>query len=305
MKKILVVFFLLTGLIFAQQLKVKQIIQLTSVEDGMFLSPQISSDGEKIFFSGPNYQGLFYKKINGSEIIKVTDAAGAGYEPVFSNDGKYVFYRTYTYKGMKRYSSLIKQNLENNEIQEIESEIRNLSTPQKLNNGNVVYNKEGNINSVNNNSEAINKNEFPYVEIERRKIQLYQNGVKKTIEPYKDKIYIWPSVSSDGTKLLFTVAGQSTYISDLNGNILVDLGTANAPQWSPDGNWVVYMDDKDDGHIFTASEIFAVSADGKSKFQLTNTENIIEMYPQWGSTTQSIVFASNNGQIYLMELMEE
>ncbi|MCK4295874.1 MAG: PD40 domain-containing protein, partial [Candidatus Marinimicrobia bacterium] len=114
--------------------------------------------------------------------------------------------------------------------------------------------------------------------------------------------YIWLSISPDKSKLLFTLAGRGTFITDLNGNALIELGYANAPMWSPDGNWVVYMVDEDDGYRITASDIYAVSSDGKEKVQLTNTQNTIEMHPNWSPSMDKIVFDTIEGNIMLIEV---
>ncbi|HEX2982045.1 MAG TPA: hypothetical protein VHO28_00735 [Ignavibacteriales bacterium] len=131
---------------------------------------------------------------------------------------------------------------------------------------------------------------------------LVRNGYKKTIEPFGKNIYIWPSLSPDGTKILFTLASKGTFISDLEGNILVSLGKANAPQWSPDGKWIVYMDDYDNGSSFTRSDLFAVSADGSVKVDLSYGEDEIEMYPQWSADGSKIVYHTDSGKIMLLNL---
>ncbi|MBL7067648.1 MAG: PD40 domain-containing protein, partial [Candidatus Marinimicrobia bacterium] len=101
---------------------------------------------------------------------------------------------------------------------------------------------------------------------------------------------------------LFTLAGAGTFITDLEGKIQAQLGIANAPKWSPDGKWIVYMVDEDDGHVITASDIWAVSADGKTRIQLTKTSEIHEMYPAWSPLMDKIVFDTNSGKIIIMNI---
>ena len=96
------------------------------------------------------------------------------------------------------------------------------------------------------------------------------------------------------------MSGGGTYICDLSGKILVDLGNIHAPKWSPDGKWIVYMDDKDDGYNFTSSEIHVISSDGKWDIPLTSTENEIELYPAWGPQNE-IVYSTESGRIYLLK----
>jgi len=89
----------------------------------------------------------------------------------------------------------------------------------------------------------------------------------------------------------------------LAGNILVDLGKkCHAPKFSPDGKWVVYMRDFDNGSNYTDSEIWVVSSDGQNRIQLTDTKNVIEMYPEWSADGKNIVCAGLNGKILVYEL---
>jgi len=148
--------------------------------------------------------------------------------------------------------------------------------------------------------EKLSKNIGIY--IENRKIVLIKDGEKNLLEPFGKGIYIWPSLSPDGTKLLFTKGGKGTYISDLQGNILQEIGYANAPKWSTDGNWLVYMKDHDDGTDFTASDIFVYSVKDKKEYRITATDDRIEMYPSWNEEMTKIVFETTIGIIYIAEI---
>ncbi len=141
--------------------------------------------------------------------------------------------------------------------------------------------------------------------IESSKIAIYQNGEKKILTPAGEGNYIWPSVSPDKSKLLFTLAGKGTFVSDLNGNIISQIGYANAPKWSADSKWIVYMVDKDDGLRVTSSELYVVSADGNTKIQLTKTQEILEMYPEFDSTGGQVVCNTYDGKILLLKLSAE
>ena len=85
---------------------------------------------------------------------------------------------------------------------------------------------------------------------------------------------------------------------DLQGNILAELGKANAPQWSPDGKWIVYMYDVDDGHQLRESEIWISAADGSVKKQITNTNDRKEIYPSWKNKISEILFSDDRGVVY-------
>jgi Tol biopolymer transport system component len=262
-------------------------------------------NGDVAFYTN----GLYYYDLQQQKIVILTDDEGAGYQPQFSEDGTSIIYRTHVYKRYRKYSSLIKLDLESNEKTVLVSEKRNLSTPVVSPQGNLLYTLKNKLNMTGVLGNTVESNaveiSFPVVFIEKRKIAIYRNGQKELLEPLGPGIYVWPSISPDGTKLLFTKAGEGSFISDFDGNILVELGYANAPQWSPDGEWIVFMVDQDDGYVYTASEIYMVDSNGNNRMALTDSEKIIEMYPSWGNTPDKIVYSTNSGRIFLMELAKQ
>jgi len=281
---------------------------ITGKSEGEFYYPKFSPDGSRIFFTHANYKGIYYLNLGDNKIIQLSDEAGAGYEfnPTQNN---LVYYRTDRYLNGRKYSSIKSFNLSTKNVQLIAVDLRFLSTPKNLNNNIIAYTVDNRIQKFipknTENKVEVSTIEKPYLEIEKGKIALIESGVKKILTPAGNGNYIWPSVSPDNSKLLFTVAGKGTYVSDLNGNILVDLGYANYPRWSPDGKWISYMADKDNGLTVTSSDIYIVSADGNNKFRITNTEDVLEMYPDWSPSGDQLVLNTYDGKIILIKLKIE
>lgn len=314
MKKISYSFFLiilLSSLLSAQKLSVVETIKITDKSQGEFCFPRISPDGSKVFFTSAGFKGLWYYDLSAKKVVPFAEEPGAGYEYTFSNDGKSVYYRVNNYgqNGRRISQTMVQKDVATQQRQVLET-ASELSAPRMLVSNKLAYTsnnsmvmkaagpalkKSSNIQSVN---DAV-------VYIEDQSIVLYSNGLKKTLTPLGHGNYIWPSLSPDGTKILFTLAGKGTFISDTDGKVLLELGYANAPKWSPDGKWIVYMVDGDDGNVVTSSDIFAVSADGSKKIQLTSTNGDAEMYPEWSSDGKNIVYHSDAGSIYLMKLSND
>ena len=98
--------------------------------------------------------------------------------------------------------------------------------------------------------------------------------------------------------ILFTATGEGTFICDMNGKNIKKLGYLNAPVWYDD-NFVVGMQDKDDGEFVTGSTILMKSIDGKIS-KVLSSPNQIAMYPT--AVVGKVAYNTNEGDIYVVEL---
>ncbi len=299
MKKIIVVFLFLSQFSFSQNFNNIKIKKIKIPDNSTFYFPVLNNEGNKLLLTKQNFNGLYLYDMNTKNITEISDKQGAGYRPIFSDNDLKVFFRENDYEGMRKISAVCEYDIKSNRKSIIENKTRNVSTPQIFNNQlfYTVDNKEKR-HLLNN---KINNTEGTWVLIENQKIALYINGKKKILSPKGNGNYIWPSLSPDKTKLLFTFAGHGTFISDLDGNVLSDLGYLNAPKWY-NNNWVAGMKETDDGDRYTASDIFVVSSDGKQIIQLTKTKKIIELYPNCSAKNSKIVCHTPTGEIYSLEI---
>ena len=138
------------------------------------------------------------------------------------------------------------------------------------------------------------------VDNENLELNLYRNGEKVVLKPHGDANYIWVSLSPDQTKILFNTK-YGTAICDLNGQEIINLGQDfNAPVWY--GNdYVVGMDDNHDGYFNVESSIMMASVDGTTIQRLTNPKGM-GMYPNVDARSGRIVYATENGEIRLLQL---
>ena len=304
MKKILILLCFTYLTIYSQQVSVVDEVRITNIEDGRFFYPLVSPDGGKVLVTSGDYKGLWIKDLNTGITRQLNNAAGAGYEPQFDQSGSEIIYRSDKFVNGKRYSSLFVQNIKSKETLNLEKDVRNLYPAKAVKGNSNVYLKNDVMKKYTP-AKTLSKSgkDIPAAYIENSRIALFIDGEKKILTPLGEGNYIWPSVSPDGEKLLFTVAGRGTYVSDLEGNIISDLGYANYPSWSRDGKWIVFMEDYDDGYVITSSEIGVVSADGSSRFMLTESPDRIELYPKWSPAADEIVFHTDKGEIYKLTLM--
>jgi Tol biopolymer transport system component len=303
MKKILIfiVIVIVSQITFAQKVTIleNRIIAKSTGEGNYF--PTISSDGSKVVYSATNYIGLVLLDLKTNENVKLTEMAGAGYDPVFDVDENIIYYRTDEFIQNRKFSSIVAQDLKSKKTKTILSKQRGMSTP-KLINGQLVYTSDDKMSRTRvKEAGKVRGNEKDiFVDIDNQKIALYTNGIKKILAPKGEGNYIWPRLSPDKTKLLFTYAGFGTFVCNLDGKILSDLGYINSPNWL-NNEYVIGMDDKDDHEKVTSSDILLVSAKGDFRKKLTDTPKEIEMYPTC-SQNNKITYHTEKGDIYLMTI---
>jgi len=260
----LAIFSLLSISLNAQNIKVRKVKKLPLKEKAFF--PSFAQSGHQILISGKNYQGLSIYNTCRKKKTNITNAPGAGKQPVIL-DNQIIFREISIDKGKK-----------NTEAKAFLTDKKTTTTIQQLPQKEIDVKPNG------------------------KNIEIYKNGsLTQTIKPLGDYFYLWCSVSPDKSRILFTAAGKGTYISDFKGSILSEIGYLNAPEWL-NNNWVIGMNDKDDGSEFIASDIIAVHVKSGKRMNLTETPESIDMYPKVSPDSKRIVFHNSKGEVFLMKI---
>lgn len=137
----------------------------------------------------------------------------------------------------------------------------------------------------------------PQVRCERSVLYITTNGVEKGYSPVECTAgYCWPSVSPDGTKVVFLAAGKGLVVCDLKGNILSRPGKYEAPVWFGNDHLVVQKA-TDDGHQIQSSQIILLRADGTASQALTKPESM-SMSPAASIAANRVVYSTIDGRLY-------
>ncbi|MBN2215530.1 MAG: PD40 domain-containing protein [Bacteroidales bacterium] len=301
MKNVLLILSFIACCVSAQEIKVKEISKFIPDRAGEYTVSGISPNGKHLLVTGPGSKGLYLIDIKRKKTSTITESAGAGYEPVFSAEGRYICYRSDEYPDNKRVSSLQKVDLITGDTRTLEKRVRNLTVPAVAGNS-IVYLADGDqrIKRFNGMIPKSSKEET-YVMLEDLAPVICINGIKRTLKPGGKGSYIWVSLSPDKTKLLYCLVGKGTFVSDLNGNVLASAGKLNAPRWI-DNQIVAGMVDEDDGMKVISSEIVAFSVTAKKKINLTSTVERHEMYPYPFPDGKRIAFSTSDGMLYIMKI---
>lgn len=299
MKKLLLILILIPSLSKSQEIKVRRTVNLTGTFSGELAISGVSPDGRFILATSPDFRGLRMLDLRRKTIREVADDAGAGFEPGFSADGKKIYFRSDEYKNMRKYSSLYEYDLEEGSRSQVEPAVRRLGSPV-ISGDKLIYTVEGvqkSVGAVKSGMQMAQNN--LYVILEDLVPFLCKNGVKKAFKPSGDGNYIWVSLSPDMTKVLYNYNGKGTFVADTSGLILADMGRLDAPKWIND-NLIAGMNDRDDGSRVLSSDICCYSLKSRKLYNLTNTEDIIEMYPSPLPGKNRIAFQTPDGEIFLM-----
>lgn len=292
-------------LVFASQLCFAQGIEVLSNEQillpsgGKAYAPVISPTGDFVLVTSNDMKGLQMYDFATKQVKTITNDNGAGYDAKISDDGSTVVFRSREYKDKLRYTTLKSVDIKSGKESTLVKKSRNL-------NG---------VAAVKGTAFAVNGGKLQSKRLSGAKVkapavasiidgQLYVtvNGKTNRISPAGTSVsYIWPSVSPDGTKVLYNVMERAqSYICNLDGSNPVALGELSAPAWM--GNdWVVGMLDRDNGEIITSSVIVAVKADGTNRTVLTDKAEIC-MYPTASKDASKIVYNTASGKVFLMNV---
>jgi Tol biopolymer transport system component len=270
-------------------------VKLSGIQEGYY--PKLDVLGKNFVFTSANYKGLYLYSFSNRQVTSISDEDGAGFKPVFSLDGATVFFTTDMMINKRKHSSLSSCRLSNGEVQSITSYSRVAAQPVVSGN-NLHYLSDGKFNRKQVSTLKSVAASNVYVFIENRNLVVYHGDQRTHLNPVGVESYIWPSVSPDGTKLLFYAIGKGTFVCNTDGSECVSLGEIEAPVWLGN-NFVIGMDTKDDGHQITGSELVINSVKGNSRQSITEP-SLMAMHPSVSLQGNLLVFNSVDGKLYQM-----
>ena len=284
----------------AQVLSVKSVEKVPIPVDADNAVAAISPGGDYILLTTSTHRGLKKFDLATGETTTLTEAEGAGYRATVAADGKTIVYRETSFTPQHLKMTALKS------ISTVTGAKRELAPAQRMLQG---YRLDGNAAAV------ISKGKMRVRSLNGAKIvatpptlsltqnhqmQLTRNGKTTLLAPNgKNVRYIWPSLSPDGTKVLYYVSGVGCFVCDLNGNNVKPMGQLRAAKWY-DNTTIVGMNDQDNGEYVTSSSIIAKTLSGAEQ-KLTSDE-IIAQYPQVSPSSRKIAFETPAGEAYIINL---
>lgn len=278
------------------QIKTVSIEELHLPPTERWSHPIFSPTGKEIFLTNSDYNGIWQYSLETKVLKEITRDMHSGFAFTVSDDGKKIAYRRTVQPGDHR--TRIQESVELNLLTAHENIIdrgNSIPTPVFVNAQAIAGGKSLSKQTT---------TQIPVVlGIDETKIALLINGEKKILDPLNGQ-YIWPMLSPDRTKLVAVEMDKGAFVCTIEGANVQRIGKCNAPSWTYDGKWIIGMDDRDDGHSIYASDIIAISPDGKRQYNLTVSFDGIALYPSCSTTETKIVFTTIDGGVFLLTYEE-
>ncbi len=304
MKKIILLTLLTLTFVYGQSVKVLSVEKINKDTSENYYHPHFSGDDTKIIVTKSNYKGLYAIDLENKNTETITEEFGAGYKPLILPESESIIFKSFIVKNGLKYHSLKSVDILKKKIKTIENERRNLSLPNQLRASKIFYLNNQKVEITNSPVKTLSKTnkENKAVFVKNNSLYLIKNGETTELSPVGKGVYVWASLSKDGSKIIFSFANKGAYVCDIEGNILLNIKDAHYPKFSPDGKYISYMIDKDNGYNYTSSDLFVYSLKENKSYKITDTNDKIEMFADWSHDGKRLVYQTTEGEIYLMKL---
>lgn len=259
----------------AQVLKIVSMQQIATPDKMEGKVVGISPKGDYLILTDLSNTGLVRYDLTTKATTTITDAEGAGWNIAISQDGNKITYR-------QRHDN---KQLIRHDIMQYDMTSKKAVVRAQAQRGTAAL-----VDATAANTVAINEDLHLVLTRNGKSIVLTPNG--------ENESYNWPSISPDGSKILYYVSGVGCFVCNLNGNGVQKVAShCRAPQWY-DNNTIIGMADEDDGKVLTASAIVLHTLDGKS--QILVGKDMMAIYPV--AAEGKIAFSTAAGEMYLMQV---
>ena len=284
----------------SQDIRIKNVSRVRPEDKGSYLLSGVVPGSRSLLVAGEGYKGLSILDTRSGKVSVISNDEGAGYEPAVTADGKKVLFRSDSYSDNRKYSSIQSYDIESGVSHLLVDKERDVLPPAVSDNAVLLKSEKDKRIETYGTSLTKGTGGEKFVVIEDMMPVLYRGDERKPLMPNGDGFYIWASLSPDRSLILYNYQGRNTYICDLEGKVLFDLGKINAPRWFND-QIIIGMDDQDDGYRITSSELVYYSLSKQRRKVLTSTPDRSEMFP-FAFGNKKIAFTTDNGEIYVMKI---
>ncbi len=282
----------------AQLLDVASVDKVAVPADFTARQAVISPDGQSLVVSSFGAAGLSQVNLATGAVNKVSED-GSIFDLKFSDDSRSIVFTKSTFKNRLHHKAVVSCDLATGVEKTLVKASRN------INGFDVV---EQSVLAVDNKklhtvqlASATAPAVAPVASIYYGQLMITANGKTTAINPQgkEGRSYLWPSVSPDGTKVVYYLGASGCYVCNIDGSSPKYIGQLRAARWL-NNEIIVGMNDSDDGHNITASSIVAADLNGTK--QVLTDEAVIAIYPTASADGSKIAFTTPSGEAYIINI---
>lgn len=268
--------FLLSMSIYAQKIDKFERIEV----NGFYTNPLFSPTGEFVLLTGEHMKGVYLLNLKDKSVKEISDKSGSGYAYSWDKSGESFYFKEKAESEYFTNSKVINYYVKDNHSKKA-SEIDHNYLPSYNGKNQVVV----------------------YTNLSNLKIEAKDLSTSKTWTVTNAEGQFYNAIISNDGKKVAVHDGADIFIYDIDGNSKGrKIGTGIATAWTDDDkNLIGFLDESEDGHSVSNSELYLFDVQNAKTKKITNTEVIAEMFPT--IFKDKVIFSDDKtGRIFLATL---
>ena len=226
--------------------------------DGFYTNPVFSPTGEFVLLTGEHMKGVYLLNLKDKSVKEISNKPGSGYAYSWDKSGESFYFKEKAENEYFTNSKVINYYVKDNHSKKA-SEIDHNYLPS--------YNGENQV--------------VVYTNLSNLKIEAKDLTTSKTWTVTNAEGQFYNAIISNDGKKVAVHNGADIFIYDIDGNSKgKKIGTGIATAWTDDDKHLIgFLDESEDGHSVTNSELYLFDVQNAKTKKITNTEVIAEMFP--------------------------
>jgi hypothetical protein len=228
--------------------------------DGFYTNPLFSPTGEFVLLTGEHLKGVFLLDLSDNSVKQISEKPGSGYAYSWDQSGNSFYFKERSEKDFVSNSKVVNYNLRDHYSRKME---------------NIDHNFLPNFNGSTENQIVV------FTNLANLKIEAKNLSSSKTWTVTNDEGQFYNAILSHDGKKVAVHNGADIYVYGIDGNSKGrKIGTGIATAWTEDDKHLIgFLDESEDGHTISNSELYLFDVEKAKAKKITNTEVISEMFP--------------------------